>query len=251
MFVGIDLGSRTVKVAVMEGGSLVAHQIAESGFEPHRQSLDMLAQYVPVKIVATGYGRHLAQKHFAHEVITEIKAHALGARHFYPACRTVVDIGGQDSKVISLDEGGRVVNFQMNDKCAAGTGRFLEIMAGTLGYSLDEFGPAALEAEEDIGISSMCTVFAESEVISMKNRGIPPKEIARAVHLSVANRLLGMLNRTGYGDPIVFSGGVARNPCMVNMLRERLEGVTVESPAAPDIVGALGAAIHAGKVWRQ
>ena len=248
MFVGVDLGSRTVKIAALQDGRLINHQIRESGFDPHRQSLEMMAGLAPVRVVATGYGRHLAQKHFAHEVITEIKAHALGARYYFPDCRTIVDIGGQDSKVIALDEAGRVSNFQMNDKCAAGTGRFLEIMAATLGYSLAEFGPAALESGQDVAINSMCTVFAESEVISMKNRGVPPRDIAMGVHLSVVSRLLGMLNRVGYGDCLVFSGGVARNPCIVKLLQERLDGVMVLSPELPDIVGALGAAIQAGLV---
>jgi len=187
------------------------------------------------------------KKHFAQEVITEIKAHAIGARHFFPDCTTVVDIGGQDSKVIALNEEGRVVNFQMNDKCAAGTGRFLEIMAATLGFRLEEFGPAALESETEVAINNMCTVFAESEVISMKNQGVQPRDIARGVHLSVVGRLVGMLNRVGCGRQVVFSGGVARNPCMVHLLQERLDDVQVVTPPAPDIVGAINAAIHAGR----
>lgn len=247
MQVGIDLGSRTIKVAVVKDGRMIDYRIAESSFDPHGQSVEMIKQYNPKNIVATGYGRHLARKHFAQDVITEIKAHALGARHHSPECTTVVDIGGQDSKVISLGANGSVINFQMNDKCAAGTGRFLEIMATSLGFSLDEFGPAALESDQEVAINSMCTVFAESEVISMKNQGTPPKDIAKAVHLSVVNRLIAMLNRVGYGESIVFSGGVARNPCIVKMLQERLEGVQVESPESPDIVGALGAALYAGK----
>jgi predicted CoA-substrate-specific enzyme activase len=247
MKIGIDLGSRTIKIVAIQDGLIVDQQLAESSFDPYGQALEMIEKYEPGKIVATGYGRHLAQKHFAQEVITEIKAHAIGARHFFPACRTVVDIGGQDSKVISLDEKGRVSNFLMNDKCAAGTGRFLEIMAATLGFTLDEFGVAALESNSEADINSMCTVFAESEVISMKNHGIPAKDIAKAVHLSVVNRLAGMLNRIGFEREIVFSGGVARNPCIVQMLRERLGDVNVELPPAPDIVGAVGAALHAGQ----
>jgi predicted CoA-substrate-specific enzyme activase len=247
MYVGIDLGSRTIKVAVLKNGQLVDQQIAESGFDPHAQALEMIGNYNPVKVVATGYGRHLARKHFADEVITEIKAHALGARHHFPECTTVVDIGGQDSKVISLDAQGRVTNFQMNDKCAAGTGKFLEIMAVSLGFRLEEFGPAALASEQEVAINSMCTVFAESEVISLKNHGSPAGDIARGVHLSVVNRIVGMLGRVGYGEAIVFSGGVARNPCVVSMLQEKLVNVKVESPAAPDIVGALGAALFAAR----
>jgi predicted CoA-substrate-specific enzyme activase len=244
MLVGIDIGSRTIKTAALTGGKLHDYQVVESGFEPHRQSLDMIRKYRPHRIVATGYGRHLAQKHFAGDVITEIKAHALGARYFFPGCMTVLDVGGQDSKVISLDESGKVVNFQMNDKCAAGTGRFLEIMAASLGIPLSEFGDEALKGTSDIKVNSMCTVFAESEVISLKNRGASPRDIARAVHLSVVERLTAMLSRIGYGSSIVFSGGVAKNHCIVQMIQEKLE-VKVQVPSPPDIVGAVGAALFA------
>jgi predicted CoA-substrate-specific enzyme activase len=133
----------------------------------------------------------------------------------------------------------------MNDKCAAGTGKFLEIMAASLGFRLDEFGSAAPESEHEVAINSMCTVFAESEVISLKNHGSPPSDIARGVHLSVVNRIVGMLGRVGYGESVVFTGGVARNPCVVSLLQERLDSVRVMSPVAPDIVGALGAALYA------
>lgn len=243
MVVGVDLGSRTIKVAAVKGSRLVDFRIAESGYDPHRQSLEMIKGYHPARIIATGYGRHLAKKHFADDVITEIKAHALGARYFFPECRTVVDVGGQDTKVIALDESGRVLNFQMNDKCAAGTGRFLEIMASSLGYSLSEFGQEALKGAGDIRISNMCTVFAESEVISLKNHGALPADIARAVHLSVIERLIAMLTRVGYGDTIVFTGGVAKNPAAVNLLKERLD-IRILVPESPDIVGALGAALY-------
>ncbi|MCI5158987.1 MAG: 3-hydroxyacyl-ACP dehydratase [Candidatus Electrothrix sp. AUS1_2] len=247
MYIGVDLGSRTVKMAVWDGECLVAHRIAESGFEPHRQAEKMLADFRPDKVVATGYGRHLAAEHFADQVITEIKAHALGIRHHLPDCTTIVDVGGQDSKVITLNAQGKVANFQMNDKCAAGTGRFLEIMAASLAYPLAEFGQAALGAEQEVQINSMCTVFAESEVISMKNRGIPREQIARAVHSSVVTRLIAMLSRSGYGEAVAFSGGVANNPCMVQMLRERLSDAWVLVPEFPDITGALGAALLAAR----
>ncbi len=245
MDIGIDLGSRTIKVVAFRQGQIVDQQLEESGFDPYAQAMTMIGKYAAENIVATGYGRHLAREHFAQKVITEIKAHAIGARHLFPDCRTVVDIGGQDSKVISLDDRGRVSNFLMNDKCAAGTGRFLEIMAASLGFRLDEFGPAALESESEIGINSMCTVFAESEVISLKNRGVPVRDIARAVHLSVVSRISGMLDRAAFVGPVVFSGGVARNPCIVQLLRQRLAPVRVEASVTPDIIGALGAALHA------
>lgn len=244
MLVGIDLGSRTIKVAAVENGRLVDSAVCESGFDPHRQALELVKKYHPTRVIATGYGRHLAKRHFADDVITEIKAHALGARYFFSDCRTVLDVGGQDTKVVALDHAGKVANFQMNDKCAAGTGRFLEIMATTLGYTLDEFGAAALQGSTDVKIGSMCTVFAESEVISLKNHGAAPQDIAWAVHVSVADRLIAMLGRVGYGAAVVFTGGVAKNPCMVQLLRERLE-VEVLVPVHPDIVGALGAALYA------
>jgi predicted CoA-substrate-specific enzyme activase len=244
MYIGVDLGSRTVKMAVWDGERLVEHRIEPSGFEPHRQAEKMIADYRAKVVVATGYGRHLAAEHFADAVITEIKAHACGIFHEFPGCATIVDVGGQDSKVISLDAAGRVSNFQMNDKCAAGTGRFLEIMAASLAYTLEEFGAAALATDREVQINSMCTVFAESEVISMKNRGIAREEIARAVHSSVADRLAGMLARLGHGEVVAFSGGVARNPCMVELLEKRLPRVRVRVPELPDITGALGAALH-------
>lgn len=246
MVVGIDIGSRTIKTAAVEEGRLIDYQVRESGFDPHRQSLEMIKKYSPRRIVATGYGRHLAQKHFAEDVITEIKAHALGARHFIPECRTILDVGGQDSKVISLDDSGRVVNFQMNDKCAAGTGRFIEIMAASLGIPLDEFGDKALKGTTDIKVNSMCTVFAESEVISLKNHGVATRDIAKAVHHSVVDRIAAMLHRIGCCDTIVFTGGVAKNQCIVHMIRERL-GVHVQIPQPPDIVGAVGAALYANR----
>ena len=211
MYIGVDLGSRTVKMAVWDGERLVDHQIAASGFEPHRQAEKMIAGYRARRVVATGYGRHLAAEHFADAVITEIKAHALGIFHHFSGCTTIVDVGGQDSKVISLDAAGRVMNFQMNDKCAAGTGRFLEIMAASLAYSLDEFGRAALGADREEQINSMCTVFAESEVISMKNRGVPRDHIARAVHGSVADRLAGMLAGLAMAKWLPFPAEVAKS----------------------------------------
>lgn len=249
MVLGVDLGSRTIKVAAVEGARLVAHRIEPSGFDPAGQAARMiasLAEPAAVPVVATGYGRHLAQRHFAREAITEIKAHALGARQLFPGCRTVVDVGGQDAKVILLDGAGRVARFQMNDKCAAGTGRFLEIMAATLSWTSSEFGPAARGSRETVPINSMCTVFAESEVISLKNRGVPPADIARAVHLSVVDRLAAMLERLGWEPPVVFSGGVARNPFVLEALAERL-GIPVEAAEHPDLLGALGAALHGAR----
>ncbi|GFE61707.1 acyl-CoA dehydratase activase [Geobacter sp. AOG2] len=244
MHVGIDLGSRTVKAVVWHDDAVIGYQITESGFDPHRQALAFLERHAAARVVATGYGRHLMQQHAALDIITEIKAHALGARHLFPGCRTILDVGGQDSKVISLDERGRVTGFQMNDKCAAGTGRFLEMMAVSLGYALEDFDLAAAEAGQGSPINSMCAVFAESEVVSLKNRGVPPAVIARSVHLAVAGRLAAMVAKSGYGDHLVFTGGVANNATLIGLLEKEL-GVPVQVPDTPSIVGALGAALHA------
>lgn len=248
MQVGIDLGSRTIKTVALQNGAIVHQSIVESGFEPHRQALQQLEAFqTGSRIVATGYGRHLMQQHTTLDVITEIKAHALGARYSVSRCRTILDVGGQDSKVILLDAGGRVSSFQMNDKCAAGTGRFLEMMAVSLGYGLENFGLAAAEAEVGSPINSMCAVFAESEVVSLRNRGVPPAEIARSVHLAVADRLAAMVSKTGHGDHLVFTGGVANNAVLVSMIEHNL-GIPVIVPEYPAIVGALGAALHAAQV---
>jgi predicted CoA-substrate-specific enzyme activase len=242
MILGIDIGSRTIKVVAIEDGEILDYQIIESSFNPHLQSMELIKKYHPEKIIATGYGRHLAKKYFAQDIITEIKAHSLGAKYFFPKCRTVIDIGGQDSKVIALDENGKIKNFLMNDKCAAGTGRFLEIMAISLGFSLDQFGEEALKGENNIKINSMCTVFAESEVISLKNLGYNPNDIAKAVHLSVAERVAAMVHRIVYEEDIVFSGGVANNKCIVKIFEEIFDK-KMFTPFCPDIVGAVGAAI--------
>ncbi len=243
MNIGIDLGSRAIKLAVLKNGQLISSQVVESSFEPHKQAAEMVLPYNSARVVATGDGRHLAQKHIAQQVITEIKAHALGARYCFPACRTILDVGGQDSKVIALDENGRVAQFQMNDKCAAGTGRFLEIMAASLGYSLDDFAAAAGQSTQNIPINSMCAVFAESEVVSLRNRGHAAEDIARAIHLSIAERLAGMLERVGIPGEIVFSGGVAKNKFLASILEDKL-GRPVKIPPMPEIVGAIGAALH-------
>ncbi len=250
MQIGIDLGSRTLKAVVWQNGAIIHHQVTESSFDPHRQALAFLGQHPAAHIVATGYGRHLLLQHTELDVITEIKAHALGARHLFPNCRTILDVGGQDSKVILLDELGRVKSFQMNDKCAAGTGRFLEMMAVSLGYDLEGFGRAAAETEVGAPINSMCAVFAESEVVSLKNRGVAPAAIARSVHLAVAGRLAAMVAKCGYGDHLVFSGGVANNTTLIALLEKELK-VPVQVPPIPSIVGALGAALHGSRSLTQ
>jgi (R)-2-hydroxyacyl-CoA dehydratese activating ATPase len=245
---GIDVGSRTTKLAVLEDGRLVHSRIVDTGTDPLARARELLSALAPgsqslVPITATGYGRHLARERLGCTAITEIKAHALGASRLFPECRTVIDIGGQDSKVIRV-ESGRQVNFEMNDRCAAGTGRFLEVMAATLGYTLSEFGQAALSAPGSVAINSMCTVFSESEVISLIAGGESKQSIALGLHESIVNRLLALVGRVGVEPPVVLTGGVARNRCIRALLERRL-GVPLLVPDEPQIVGALGAALSA------
>ena len=192
------------------------------------------------------YGRSLFEIAFEAPTVTEIKAHAAGARVFFPEARAVLDIGGQDSKAIALFENGKVRKFEMNDRCAAGTGKFLEIMARTLGFAVEDFGREALTADEELSISSMCTVFAESEVTSLIAKGQDRRAIARGIHASVIRRAAGMINRVSSEGDIVFTGGVAQNPCMRKLLAEKLRRRIV-APEDPQMVGALGAALLAAQ----
>jgi len=167
--------------------------------------------------------------------------------HLLPECRTILDIGGQDTKVILLDKNGRMQKFVMNDKCAAGTGRFLEIMANALNYRIDDFGKSAELAISDEKINNMCTVFAESEVISLLSRGAKREEVARGIHRSIVTRSISLLQKTGIEGKIAFVGGVAFNPAMKHLLEEEL-GIPIIVPENPQIIGALGCAIHGIKV---
>ncbi len=245
-YAGIDIGSRTIELVVVGDNRIVDMKQCDSGFDPMARALEMINGVHHNHIMATGYGRHLFELSFNAPTVTEIKAYAVGARFLFPDIQTILDIGGQDSKAISLNDGGRMVKFEMNDRCAAGTGKFLEIMAHTLGYTLDDFGVEALKAEREMQISSMCTVFAESEVTSLVNRGEDRRDIARGLHRSVVRRALGMLKRVSVKEPILFAGGVARNPCMHHLLEDAL-GFSVRVPEHPQMVGALGAALIAGE----
>lgn len=241
---GLDIGSRTIALVEVDGGDIVHSEVVDTTFDPLEQCRLILRDREYEQLVATGYGRHLAQANFADRTVTEIKAFALGCHSIFPACRTILDIGGQDTKAISLGPGGRVADFQMNDRCAAGTGKFLEVMAAAMGLSLQEMGRIALEAREEVKVSSMCTVFAESEVTGLIARGTPRPEIARGLHAAICERSSTLLRRVGVQSEVVFAGGVARNPCLRFLLEERL-GLALLVPDDPQIVGALGAALSA------
>jgi predicted CoA-substrate-specific enzyme activase len=246
-YAGIDIGSRTIKLVVVDSsGKILERFQSDTGFDPMTTANALIAKVSFDKIMATGYGRNLFELSFDAPTVTEIKAHARGAWTEFPDARTVLDIGGQDSKAISLFDTGKVKKFEMNDRCAAGTGKFLEIMAATLGFEMADFGAQALAAEKDLLISSMCTVFAESEVTSLIAKGEDRKEIARGLHTSVIRRAAGMINRVSSNGPIVFTGGVAKNPCMVQLLAGRLDR-EIRIPSDPQLAGAYGAALLAAE----
>jgi predicted CoA-substrate-specific enzyme activase len=244
---GLDIGSRTIALVEWDGAQIARSVVTDTGNDPLRNAQAVLVGRTYDRLVATGYGRNLAvERELADEVISEIKAYGLGAHQVYPDVGTVLDIGGQDSKAIQVGPAGRVLRFEMNDRCAAGTGRFLENMARVLGMGVEELGPHALEAGgRAVSISSTCTVFAESEVVSLIARGEDSRCVALGLQRAIVDRVGGMIRRVGVRERFVFAGGVALNPCLQQLFAEAL-GITIAVPDDPQIIGALGAALHAG-----
>ena len=218
----------------------------ETSYNPLEKCKEIINKFQPDKIVATGYGRHLVEKSFKDLnilTITEIKAFSLGAKYFNSKVRTIIDIGGQDTKIIGLDEKGKVLKFEMNDKCSAGTGRFLEIMTKALGYDLKEVINFSIDCEEvKIKINSMCTVFAESEVISMIAKGIERDEILKAIHYAIAHRIAGMIKRVSLEEDIIFAGGCATNKMLKTFIEKEIKR-KIKISSYPQFLGAIGAAI--------
>ncbi len=245
--VGIDIGSTATKAVVFDG-RILGHAMEQTGWDPKdagfrafRSALDKsgITEDWVGSIVGTGYGR-VSLPIFTSRV-TEITCHARGAHHLDPATRTVIDIGGQDCKVISLNQDGSVADFIMNDKCAAGTGRFLQVMAGILDISLHELGALAADAEP-APLSSMCTVFAESEVIGLLARGTAKSSIAAGIIDTIARRIQGLAGRVPFRDTVSFTGGIAQNGDICTIIASRL-GTRLHVPVGPQFVGALGAAL--------
>jgi predicted CoA-substrate-specific enzyme activase len=250
---GVDVGAVSAKAVILNGGRiigsctlptghdipLIARAVIESALDI--ANLDMAdLKYT----IATGYGRKATP--FADQAVTEIICHATGANWVVPEARTVIDIGGQDSKAIRMDETGRVAEFAMNDKCAAGTGRFLEVMARALDLDIDEFAKISLLSKNPCRISSVCTVFAESEVVGLRALKTPREDIIAGLHKAAINRVVIMAKPVGIKDVVVFTGGVAKNKAMVKALEEET-GHKIFVPEEPQIIGALGAALIALK----
>ena len=248
---GIDIGSISTKAVIMRDGQLLASRVILTGYNAEnagKKVFDAVLDDLQIsasaitRIVATGYGRKgLAM---ADKSITEIMCHATGARYLNPLIRSIIDIGGQDSKAILLDDHGKVANFAMNDKCAAGTGRFLEVMARALEVDLDEFGRMSLKADLPARISSLCTVFAESEIISLIAKGEKRENIIAGIHESICARVLAMANRIGIKSPVMMTGGVAKNIGVVRAF-EKAIGSPIEVSDYAQVNGAIGAALLA------
>ena len=243
---GLDVGSRTIALVILNGNGITS-RVIDTGVNPLQRCRQLLAENEYERLVVTGYGRYLVAQHIGGETVSEIKAYATGAHHLYPDCYTVIDIGGQDSKVLRLGDNGNVLKFEMNDRCAAGTGKFLEVMAKTLEVGIEALGGLALSASKSVQINSLCTVFADSEVVSLIARGEASSAIALGLHEAIAARIVNMVRRVGIKKRVVFAGGAALNKCLQILLSRKLE-VELTVPAEPQIVGALGAALQAKQV---
>jgi len=256
-YIGVDIGSLTTKVVMVDReGNIAARATGRSGYSGKDVAERLTAGLLEEKglgkkdvaaTVATGYGR---VTYPADREVSEITCQARGIAYLFGSAGTVIDIGGQDSKVIKIMKGGKVVDFAMNDKCAAGTGRFLEVMAGALEVRLEDIGDLALQARGHCQISSFCTVFAESEVISHVSSGASKADILAGVCDSVAVRVAAMTSRTGLDPEVVFTGGVARNKGVAAALEKAL-GCPLLIPEEPEITAALGAALFARDLNRD
>jgi predicted CoA-substrate-specific enzyme activase len=251
---GIDIGSITTKAVVLSDDTIVGSLVGFTGYNAEKAGESVFSRLLMEsgidrnsieRIIATGYGRNSVP--FAHRAMTEIICHGAGAYFLNKKVRTIIDVGGQDSKAISLDENGKVKDFVMNDKCAAGTGRFLEVMARALESDLDDFGSISLRADNPARISSICTVFAESEVISLISKGETRENIIAGINESVASRVAAMAKRIGVIPPIMMTGGVAKNIGVVRALEEKLGTAITVSQETAQINGALGAAVLAAR----
>ncbi|PLX34774.1 MAG: hypothetical protein C0605_12530 [Hyphomicrobiales bacterium] len=255
-FGGLDIGSATTKAAIVSEDAVLGHAVVATGVHCDETARNLMNQVIEAHglqfgdlkgVTTTGYGRRLVS--FATGTISEITANVRGAVWYGQQggrqIRTIINIGGQDSKVISLDEQGVTKNFSMNDKCAAGTGRFLESLARILEVNLTELGDIALEAEVPIRINSTCTVFAESEIISLIARGRKKSEIVAGAHYAIANRLARMARRVGVVDQVFFDGGPALNRGLVEAVENEIAAELYVPPDVPQVTTAVGAALIA------
>lgn len=248
---GVDVGAATAKTAIVKDGNMISYKVMPTGYDVVESAeivtKDALAAVGLTMdnldaVISTGYARHVVT--FSDRGVSEIICHAKGVNHIVPEARTIIDIGGQDSKVIGPREDGTVADFVMNDKCAAGTGRFLEVMANVLRLTIDEMGPESLKSTSPSTITSTCTIFAESEMVSLRAEKVKREDMVSGIHRAVARRVIIMGKTVGYKDKVVFTGGVAKNIGVKHWLEQEL-GMDILVTEEPQIMGALGAALIA------
>lgn len=266
---GIDIGSRSAQCVILEDGQLLTYGNIETGPESaktayaavdaaihrkgelwgeHRMQMpDVKTDHLRIEdmdyIVATGYGRVVVP--FAHGNVTEISCHARGAYWFVPGVSTVLDMGGQDCKGIRVNERGEVTKFVMNDKCAGGTGRFMEIIADVLKVPLPEVGELSLGSTENIPFNTICTVFAKSEAMALMKQGVSKGDILAGLHEAISKRVVALMKRVGIEDKFTITGGIAKNVGVVKKIEDKLGGIKITMLAEPQIAGAVGAAMFA------
>jgi predicted CoA-substrate-specific enzyme activase len=266
---GIDIGSRSSKCVILDDGKLLTYGSIETGpnilktaqavvdaavhrrtslWGEYRMPLpDVKVDHLKIGdmacIVSTGYGRAIVP--FAHRNITEITCHCRGAQWFVPGASTVLDVGGQDSKGIRIGPNGEVADFAMNDKCAAGTGRFMEIVAEALHVPLSEIGPLSLKSTKLLPFSSTCAAFGRGAAVTMRKEGQSKEDILNGLHAAIAGRVMPLVKKVGIADKFVISGGIGRNVGLVQKIEAKLDGLKVNLPQEPMIVGAVGAALFA------
>ncbi|OQX61106.1 MAG: activase [Desulfococcus sp. 4484_241] len=254
-YAGCDVGSTMTKAVIIDDKGIVATAMMPSGIDPEQTAAKVLETACSQveglepsglsRLIGTGYGRN--EVPFAHANVSEITCHAAGVHYCNPDVRTVLDIGGQDTKAIAMDENGRVREFVMNDKCAAGTGRFLEMMSRIFNMDLDQFSDLSLKAKKVIPITSQCSVFAETEVISLLSKKNPPEDIAAGIQASIAKRGFTLLKRVGIQPEVSLTGGCAKSMGLVKHLERLLRLKLAPLPVDPQLMGALGAAAEAAK----
>jgi len=266
---GIDIGSRSSKCVVLEDGKLLTYGTIETGpnilktsqavvdaavqrrtglWGEYRMPLpDVKVDHLTIGdmacIVSTGYGRAVVP--FAHRSITEISCHCRGAQWFVPGVSSILDVGGQDTKGIRVGANGEVADFAMNDKCAGGTGRFMEIVADVLHVPLSEIGPLSLQSTKTLPFSTTCAAFGRGAAVAMRKEGERKEDILSGLHEAIAKRVLALVKKVGLADKFVITGGIGRNVGLVSKIEERVDGLKVTLPQEPMIVGALGAALFA------
>lgn len=249
---GIDVGAKTVKVVLIEDGKIRAKAMVLSGFDQTASANEALEEALKEAglsreaigpIVTTGTGRKAIP--FAKSDVTEVRAAALGTISLFPSVRTVIDVGAEEARAIKCDPNGKVLDFAVNEKCAAGSGAFTEAMARALEVKLEELGPLSLQSTQAIPMNAQCTVFAESEVVSLIHAKTSKADIARAVHDGLSSRVVAMVRRVGVAPELALVGGVAHNPGFVDSFKRTLGVETVCTMEEPEFVGAIGAALAA------